>query len=206
MSEMLNQYVRYAPHPKFDTMISEFFALLQRYGLRLDRQFMLAIKAVVQSEAVMGALGGHLDLVPFAMQEIKSLAVAEITADKVIDTLTQQVTQVGKELVRRVPDLQDATISWLNQYMQGKLVVHVDTQDLTEHVDALSTTFSKLTAGLIMTGMIIGTAIVTTQLWAFRSDNTILPGLALVVFVVLLVVGARLMWGVLHPPRRPYVD
>jgi hypothetical protein len=29
---------------------------------------MLAIKAVVQSEAVIGALGGHLDLVPFAMK------------------------------------------------------------------------------------------------------------------------------------------
>jgi hypothetical protein len=57
-----------------------------------------------------------------------------------------------------------------------------------------------------MTGMIIGTAIVTTQLWAFRGDNTILPGLALVVFLVLLLFGARLMWGVLHPPRRPYVD
>jgi ubiquinone biosynthesis protein len=206
MSEMLNQYVRYAPHPRFDTMISEFFALLQRHGLRLDRQFMLAIKAVVQSEAVIGALGGHLDLVPFAMKEIKSLAVAEITADKVIDTLTQQVTQVGKELVRRVPDLQDATISWLNQYLQGKVVVHVDTQDLTEHVDALGTTFSKLTAGLIMMGMIIGTAIVTTQLWQFRGEDTILPGLALIVFVVLLVVGARIMWGVLHPPRRPYLE
>ena len=68
-------------------MISEFFALLQRYGLRLDRQFMLAIKAVVRFD---------LFLVPFAMKEIKSLAVAEITADKVIDTLTQQVTQVGR--------------------------------------------------------------------------------------------------------------
>ena len=56
---MLNQYVRYAPRPKFDSMISEFVALLQRYGLRLDRQFMLAIKAVVQSEAVVAALGGH---------------------------------------------------------------------------------------------------------------------------------------------------
>jgi hypothetical protein len=90
--------------------------------------------------------------------------------------------------------------------MQGKLVVHVDTRDLTEHVDSLGTTFSKLTAGLIMTGMIIGTAIVTTQLWQFRGQDTILPALALVVFVVLLLVGARLIWGVLHPPRRPYVE
>jgi hypothetical protein len=57
-----------------------------------------------------------------------------------------------------------------------------------------------------MTGMIIGTAIVTTQLWQFRGEEMILPGLALIVFVVLLIVGARLMWGVLHPPRRPYVE
>jgi hypothetical protein len=167
---------------------------------------MLAIKAVVQSEAVIAALGGHLDLVPFAITEIKSMAVAEITADKVVDTLTRQVTQIGKELVRRVPDLQDATLSWVNQYLQGKLIVHVDTKDLTEHVDALGTTFSKLTAGLIMTGMIIGTAIVTTQLWQFRGEEAILPGLALIVFVVLLVAGGRLTWSVLHPPRRPYTE
>jgi len=205
MTEMLNQYVRYAPHPKFDTMISAFFALLQRYGLRLDRQFMLAIKAVVQSEGVVTALGGHLDVVPFAMQEIKSLAVAEITRDKVLDTLTQQVTQVGKELMRRVPNLQDATVSWLDQYMQGKLVVHVDTQDLTEHIDGLGTAFTKLTAGLIITGMTIGAAIVTTQMWQFRSEEAILPDLAVGAFVVLLIVGARLVWGLLHPPRRPYV-
>lgn len=206
MSEMLNQYVRYATQPKFDAMISAFFALLQRYGLRLDRQFVLAIKAVVQSESVVGALGGHLDLVPFAMQEVKSLAVAEITTDKVMNTLTQQVTQVGKELLRRVPDLQDATVSWLNQYMQGKLVVHVDTQELTEHVDALGTTFNKLTAGLIMTGMLVGTAIVTTQIWQFRGEDTLLPELAVALFAILLLVGARLIWGMLHPPRRPYVE
>ena len=203
---MLNQYVRYAAHPRFDSMMSQFVALLQRYGLRLDRQFMLATKAVVQSEAVVAAMGGHVDFVPFAAEEVKSLAVAEITREKVLDTLSQQVTQVGKELLRRVPNLQDATVSWLDQYMQGKLIVHVDTQDLTEHIDSLGTTFTKLSAGLIITGMIIGSAIVTTQLWQFRADLAILPALAMVVFVTLLLVGARLIWGMLHPPRRPYVE
>jgi ubiquinone biosynthesis protein len=206
MSEMLNQYVRYAAHPKFDSMIAEFFALLQRYGLLLDRQFMLAIKAVVQSEAVVSALGGGIDIVPFAMQEIKSLAVAEITREKVIATAAQQVTQVGKELLRRVPDLQDATISWLNQYLQGKVVVHVDTQDLTEHIDELGTTFMKLSAGLVTTGMIVGSAIVTTQLWQLRGQDTFLPEFAMGVFVALLLLGGRLVWQLLHPPRRPYVE
>ncbi len=206
MSEMLNQYVRYAARPKFDSMISEFVALLQRYGLRLDPQFMLAIKAVVQSEAVVAALGGHVDFVPFAMEQIKSLELAEITQEKVLDTVKQQITQVGKELLRRVPNLQDATVSWIDQYMQGKVVVHVDTQDLTEHIDELGTTFNKLTAGLIVTGMIVGTAIVTTQIWQSAGEQRILPYAAMVVFVGLLVVGARLVWRMLHPPRRPYVE
>ncbi len=76
--------------------------------------------------------------------------------------------------------------------MQGKLVVHVDTHELTEHIDDLSTIFTKLTAGLIITGMLIGAAMVTTQiaqLWP--------------IFVVLLVVATWLIWHMLHPPRRP---
>jgi hypothetical protein len=132
--------------------------------------------------------------------------MAEITREKVIDTLAQQVNHVGKELLRRVPDLQDATVSWLNQYMQGKLVVHVDTQDLSHQIDGLGANFSKLAAGLIITGMTIGTAIVTTQIWQTSRADAILPNIALGIFVVLLVVGARLIWGMLHPPRRPYVE
>jgi predicted unusual protein kinase regulating ubiquinone biosynthesis (AarF/ABC1/UbiB family) len=214
MSEMLNQYVRYAARPKFDSMISEFVALLQRYGLRLDPQFMLAIKAAVQTEAVVAALGGHVDFVPFAMEQIKSLELAEITQEKVLDTVKQHaaatpsssITQVGKELLRRVPNLQDATVSWIDQYMQGKVVVHVDTQDLTDHIDELGTSFNKLTAGLIVTGMIVGTAIVTTQIWQSAGEQKILPYAAMVVFVGLLVISARLVWRILHPPRRPYVE
>jgi ubiquinone biosynthesis protein len=206
MIEMLNQYLRYAPYPMFNTVVNEFFALLQRYGLRLDKQFTLAVKTVVQSQAVVNALGGDVEFVAFAVQEIRSLGLAEITQDKVLDTLKQQVTQVGKELLRSVPNLQDATISWLSQYMQGKLIVNIDTHELTEQVDGLNATFTRLTAGLVITGMIIGTAIVITQLWQVGDGQRVLPYIAMIVFVVLLFVGLRLIWRTLHPPRRPYVE
>jgi hypothetical protein len=88
--------------------------------------------------------------------------------------------------------------------MQGRLVVHVDTQDLTEHIDNLGTTFTKLTAGLIVTGMIVGTAIVTSQIWQFSGENRTLPYLTMVMFVALLLIGSLLVWRMLHPPRRPY--
>lgn len=205
VGEMLNQYVKYAVHPRFDTMVSEFFALLQRYGLRLDRQFLLAIKATVQSEAVVHALGGGIDYVPFALQEVKTLAVAEVTREKVLDTLTQQVTQVSKELVRRVPNLTDVTVSWLDQFMQGKLVMHVDTQELTDRMEGLSNAFVKLAAGLIIAGMLVGTAVVSSQLWQ-SSGAGLLPYIGILVFAIVLFVGFGLMWRMLHPPRRPYVE
>ena len=205
VTEMLNQHVRYSARPTFDTMIAAFFALLQRHGLILDRQFTLAIKASIQSYAVVASLNGDVDFVPFAVQEIRSLALAEITQEKVLDTVKQQMTQVGKELLHRVPNLQDATMSWLNQYMQGRLVVHVDTADLTEHIDGLGATFTRVAAGLIVAGMIIGTAIVTSQIWQFSGENRVLPALAVITFVATLLIGGRLVWGMLHPPRRRFV-
>ena len=147
VGETINQHVRYATHPSVETMIAAFFALLQRYGLRLDRQLTLAIKAVVQSESVVKAFGSNVEVVPFAIEEVRSLAVAEITQEKVVETLSLQATQVGRELLRRVPDLPDAAVSWLDQLMRGKVVVHVDTKDVTEHVDRLGTTFARLAAG-----------------------------------------------------------
>jgi ubiquinone biosynthesis protein len=207
VSEMLNQYVRYASRPKFDVMVSAFFALLQRYGLRLDPQFMLAIKAVVQSEAVSSSLGGGIEIVPFAIKEVRTLTLQEITRDKVVETVTQQVTAVGKELLRRVPSLEDVAVSWLDQFMAGKLIVHVDTSDLTEHIDTLSVSFTRVAAGLIVAAMLVGSALVTDQLWQSSSaDQKSLAYLAVLVFVVLLIIGARLVWNMLHPPRRPYEE
>jgi uncharacterized membrane protein len=80
----------------------------------------------------------------------------------------------------------------------------VDTQDLTEHIDGLGETFTKLAAGLIMTGMLIGSAIVTTQMWQAVGEQPLIANLAMGVFVVLLAVGGRIMWRLLHPRRRPF--
>lgn len=190
MTEMVDRYVRYTTYPNLNTIFPQFLALLQRYGLRLDKQFALTIKAITQSQATVVTLDEDFDFIPFAVQEIKSLALAEITQDKVLEALKLQATHVGKELLRRVPDLQDATVSWLNQYMQGKLIVHIDTQDLAQHVTALDGTLNKVTAGLTVTGMLIGTAIVTTQL------PQLWP-----VFGISFFIAARLTWRVLNPPR-----
>jgi hypothetical protein len=54
--------------------------------------------------------------------------------------------------------------------------------------------------------MIIGTALITSQLWQSFGSQGFLQYAAMLIFAVLLLVGARMTWRMLHPPRRPYVD
>jgi len=206
VAEMLNQHVRYATSPGLGSVVAEFFGMLQRHGLRLDARLTLAIKAVVQSEAVVSALGGNVDVLEFAVGEIGSLTLAQITPEWLKDTVKQQVTHVGKELLRRAPDLQGATLSWLDQFMKGRLEVRVDTSALREDVDNVTQAVGRLSAALIMTGMIVAVAIVTTQIWQAGSQQESLALLATGGLVMLLVIGAWLCWRILRPPKRPYKE
>jgi hypothetical protein len=56
--------------------------------------------------------------------------------------------------------LQDATLKWLDQYERGKLVVEVDSGDLSRQIGTLSTAFSggvrRLAIGLVLGSMLIG--------------------------------------------------
>ena len=51
-------------------------------------------------------------------------------------------------------------MKWLDQYERGKLVVEIDSGDLSDRLGALSTAFSdglrRLTVGLILGGMLLG--------------------------------------------------
>jgi ubiquinone biosynthesis protein len=192
IAEMLNQYVRYSAHPTFETMTTALITLLQRHGLRLDRQFTLAVKAAAQSQEVVAALGGNLaDFVPFAAKEVGSLAMAEFTPDKVQELLKQQIANVGKELLHRAADVPDAGVSWLNQLMRGRFAVQIDTEQLNQQLKDANNTLTQLIAGLIVTGMIVGTAIVTTRI------SELWP-----VYIVLLIIGIRLFWRMLRRPAR----
>ena len=169
--------------------------------MRLDRQLTLGLKAIAQCEETMLALGCTFDVVSFANEQLGDFAAEAFTQEKIMEVVKQQLTVAGKQLIRRVPNLSEATSMWLDQYMAGKLTMHIDTSDLSQHVDSFSVAVRRLTAGLVTAGIIIGTAIVASQLVVFQDANAAwLPLTAVIVFVLMLIVGLVVLWNSLRAP------
>ncbi len=107
---------------------------------------------------------------------IQEMALQAITADKVVEVVKDQVMMTAREALKRLPSLQEATMSWLDQYQKGRFEVYVDTSGLDKSVDKLSSFGRQVVIAMILVGMLIGSAIATSvlafiepegQLWQF---------------------------------------
>lgn len=135
------------------------FDLLQRHGLRLDPQLTLAIKALVQAESIAFTLHPEEGISVMGFEITKELLVVELTADKVVDVVSQQVMLSLREVVQRLPSLQGATVGWLDQYQKGRFAVKVDTSDLAKELHATRSMARMAIIDVLLVGMIIGSEI-----------------------------------------------
>jgi hypothetical protein len=109
-----------------------------------------------------------------------------------------------KEIVRRLPDLQQATMQWLNQYEKGKFEVEVNTDELNQRLDIFNVAAQRLAIGIVLLGIIIGAAFAT------RMEGVILGiDLAMVAFLIFifsigagLVLSIRMLRTIGEKPRR----
>jgi ubiquinone biosynthesis protein len=175
--------------------------LLRAHGLRLDPNLTMAVKALMQAEAFTTLLYPDGGIVSDGAAMVQELAVQEITADKVVEVVKDQVMMSAREVLKRLPSLQDATIGWLDQYQKGRLEVYVDTSGLAKEVDKLSSFGRQVVIAVILVGMLIGSAIATTVLafvepvgraWEFAFRLSYLGFVAAMVVGILIVL--RLLW------------
>jgi hypothetical protein len=134
-------------------------------------------------------------------QMVQEMAVQEITAEKVAEVVKDQVMMSAREVLKRLPSLQDATIGWLDQYQKGRLEVYVDTSGLSKEVDKLASFGRQVVIAMILVGMIIGSAIATTVLayieptqgfWLFLFRLSYLGFVTAMIVGILIVL--RLLW------------
>ena len=102
---------------------------------------------------------------------VRELAMEEVTADRIVEETTKQVTMAAREVFKRLPSFQEATISWLDQYQKGRFEVTIDTTELAEEVDKLSGIGRQIVIGIILVGMIVGSSIATSVL-AFTGQDS----------------------------------
>jgi ubiquinone biosynthesis protein len=128
-------------------------------GFRLNPNMTLAIKVIVQVEEVMSTLNPEESMVFGAIEEAQVVLKQELTLEKIGDMAKKEATNFLREAVKRLPELQGATLKWLDNYQKGRFEIFVDTSDLGKHIDRFNVSAERMMVGMILAGMLIGGAI-----------------------------------------------
>jgi predicted unusual protein kinase regulating ubiquinone biosynthesis (AarF/ABC1/UbiB family) len=175
--------------------------LLRSHGLRLDPNLTMAVKALMQAEAFVTLLYPEGGIVAEGAEMVQEMALQEITADKVVEVVKDQVMMTAREALKRLPSLQEATMGWLDQYQKGRFEVYVDTSGLDKSVDKLASFGRQVVIATILVGMLIGSAIATSvlafiepeeQIWEFFFRLSYLGFVAAMAVAIVIVL--RLLW------------
>jgi ubiquinone biosynthesis protein len=175
--------------------------LLRAHGLRLDPNLTMAVKALMQAEAFTTLLYPEGGIVAEGAEMVREMALQAVTADKVVGVVKEQVMMSAREVLKRLPSLQEATIGWLDQYQKGRFEVYVDTSGLAKEVDKLARFGRQLVIALMLVGMIIGSAIATSvialvqpedEVWRFASRLAYLGFVVPMIVAIFIVL--RLLW------------
>lgn len=190
----------------FGMLMNIVFDLLSSHGLRLDSDLTLAIKAMMQAEAIYTALypeGGGLAVMGF--ETVKELVLQETTADNVKDILTRQASILAQDLVKELPSLGTATLGWLGMYRRGRFELHVDTSDLAREVNVLHRIAQQIILGIVLVGMIVGSAIAASFSTVTGQIGSVLAQGALSIFYISVIIAgilvAALIFRLLFPKR-----
>jgi ubiquinone biosynthesis protein len=167
-------------NPAFDVLIE--------HGLRLDSQLTLALKAIMQATAISRVLFPGTNVSQMAVSMTTEMAVNELDAEKIVKVAKRELSYTLGELVERMPTLQDAALKWLDQYQRGQFALRLDTSELGKNVRDLRGIVMQATIGILLVGMIIGSAIATNAQVEAMLPWPILPNLPVLGYTVSMVV------------------
>ncbi len=169
-------------------------------GLRINQNLTLAIKAITQSEEIVSTLDPEIHLLALANEEIRKLMIQQLNADTITDMAKVQAIRTTREVVRRIPSLSDATISWLDQYQKGRFEVTVNTDQLTRELKSFNRQISTLAVALVLAGLLIGTSIATfvdAQILGVE-----LSSVAFIVFLTAVIISLGWIWRYTRALKR----
>jgi ubiquinone biosynthesis protein len=195
----------------FGHAVSLAMDLLRQHGLRLDPNLTLAIKALMQAQAIALLLFPGGGIVADGVQMIREEALKAVTAERLFEEGKKQLTMVARQAADNLPSLSEATMGWLKQYRKGRFEVYVDTSGVAKEVQKINRFGRQLIIALLVVGMVIGSAIATVgiglgefegQYWNLITQIAVLGYIFSSLIAALIVL--RLVWRWLRgsPPEK----
>jgi hypothetical protein len=180
--------------------------VLRDSGYRLDTQLTLAIKAMTQAEAITAALvpdAKGTDFANLAVEAIEELVPSALNEETVKAAMRKQAISAGREVVNRLPSVQEAAFSWLDQFQKGQIKVKLDLSDLDRSVSRFDRISRLVAVAIVITGMTIGSALAASI--ASREDGALgtLSDMALVLYTASMAVAVVLVVVLLVKLVRP---
>jgi hypothetical protein len=166
--------------------------VLRDYGLRLDPQLTLALKAMGQASAFFTRLAPKdRTFSAAALEAALAQGKEALEGDLIKDTLKREAGSLAGQAIRQAPEYLRGLLSWNEQIKKGRLQVYVNTDSLNQQVDAVKSITQSVIVAVLVAGGLIGSAIVAT--FGSQSDlGTRVQTIGVVGFVASLAVAVGL--------------
>jgi ubiquinone biosynthesis protein len=200
MREIVDRYMVFADEVEsLSGLLGGVLGALHEAGLRLNSDLTLALKALVQVEEATRTLDPDVNMMVEAFTSVQQQYVALFNADTMTEAAKTQVVRSAKEIFRRLPSLQSATLRWLDQYEKGRVIVEVDTTELNRRLDQFNGTAITIAIAMILLGMVVGSGIATTMPGSLLGIP--LASIAFGLFFVSMSASLLLVWRLFRTAR-----
>jgi hypothetical protein len=148
-----------------------------------------------------------------SLDALKEQVPEALTTDVVKDAVVRQASFAVREAVEQLPAIQEGAFKWLTNLKKGEFKVELGTRDLDRHVLALRGIAMMFTLGILLTGMLIGSAFAAGIGGLEGSALEPVTDFAVAVFAVSAAIGTLavlfLLWRlfrIARPRRRDPLD
>jgi ubiquinone biosynthesis protein len=197
IDRLVQRHVVYAKGtPELSAVVQEALNLLYKYGLQLDRTLTIALKGLMQTEGLVRTLAPDLSFINVAVEEVQGVILEQINSDSIYEGIKKRGIRSAKNLVVNWPKWQRAAGRWAEQLESGSFSIQLNTEQLNKNIDEVNQSLNRsvrsLIVGLLLVGMLIGSAIVSL---APFQNLRFLDFLPYDVFIIIFMIAALLALG-----------
>jgi predicted unusual protein kinase regulating ubiquinone biosynthesis (AarF/ABC1/UbiB family) len=182
--------------PDLSIIVQEALSLLYKYGLQLDRSLTISLKSLMQTEELVHTLAPDLSFLHTAVEEVQGVILDQFQSDAVFEGVKKQGIRTAKNLVVNWPKWQRAAGRWAEQLESGSLSMKLDTKELNQNIEQVNKSLNRsvrsVIVGLLIVGMLLGSAIVSL---APLENLRFLDFLPYDVFIIVFFISALLAFG-----------
>ncbi|HEX3032506.1 MAG TPA: AarF/ABC1/UbiB kinase family protein [Bacillota bacterium] len=162
-------------------VLREMLKMAYVYQIRVPSEVILLAKSLVTMEGVVTQLDAQVSVVDLAQPFARELLRDKLTLPR----LRKQLVTGVRDLSTLLWDLPQRTARILSLVEGGRLKVYLENRDLKQHVRSLTASLDRLAASILISSMVLGSALLNLRHSKFVLAKIPLAELGLIICILL---------------------